>query len=175
MLPAIMGSKARIWVKTVTVLLIVAVLLVSTLLIFAPHREVETVIEIAAPPTRVWAVLTDKKAYPDWNPEIAALNGRLVPGAVLENRQGHGDEQMVFWPTVLVVKPDGELRWAGHIWFPGLFYAEHYFLLQPVDGGTAFTQGEKFRGVALWFYDVNQALPGFNANLALKARVEGKK
>jgi hypothetical protein len=40
---------------------------------------------------------------------------------------------------------------------------------------TGITPIRKFRGVALWFYDVNQALPGFNANLALKARVEGKK
>ena len=62
------------------------------------------------------------------------------------------------------------------MWVPRLFDVEHYFLLSSVgERGTRFTQGEKFCGVALWFFDVNQLGPGFNAmNAALKTRVENE-
>jgi hypothetical protein len=140
---------------------------------FAPRRHIEATTLIAAPPARVWAVLTDTKAYPTWNPEIAALNGELRPGAILENKLGYGKDQLVFRPTVLVVKPNQELRWLGHFGVPRLFDAEHYFLLQPEGNGTRFTQGEQFRGILLWVFDVKTLLPDFDAmNSALKKRVE---
>jgi uncharacterized protein YndB with AHSA1/START domain len=31
-------------------------------------RELGTEVEIAAPPERIWEILTDFAAYPDWNP-----------------------------------------------------------------------------------------------------------
>jgi hypothetical protein len=140
---------------------------------FPPHRHIETTIRIAASPGRVWAVLTDTPAYPTWNPEIAALNGELKPGSVLENKEGYGKDQIVFWPSVLVAKPPQELRWLGHLGVPRLFDAEHYFLLQPDANGTRFIQGELFRGVLLWIFDVKLLLPTFDAmNAALKIRAE---
>lgn len=139
---------------------------------FAPQRDIATEIAIAAPPARVWAILTDTDAYPEWNPQ-SALTGDLVPGSVIENRVGHGREQQVFRPTVLVARAGQELRWRGRILVPRLFDAEHYFLLRPEGAATIFTQGERFRGVALWFFDVAELVPGFQAmNAALKARAE---
>jgi len=169
-----MRNKGAAGLRVVGIILALAVVLVGIAIVLAPHREIVTSIEISAPPDRVWAILTDTKRYAEWNPEIAALNGQLVPGAVLENRQGYGEDQQVFWPTVRVVDPNRELRWAGHMWVPRLFDVEHYFLLSSGgEGGTRFTQGENFCGVALWFLDVNEVAPGFNAmNAALKKRVE---
>jgi len=125
---------------------------------FAPRRDIRTEIAISAPPARVWAVLTDTGAYPEWNPETV-LTGDLMPGSVIENRVGHGQEQRVFRPTVLVARTGRELRWRGHILVPRLFDAEHYFLLRPEGTATIFTQGERFRGVALWFFDVAERYP----------------
>ena len=138
----------------------------------APGRNLSTSVEIAAPPSRVWAVLLDTGNYAKWNPNMR-LVGRLVTGATIKNIEGQGDDQMIFWPTVLVVRPEQELRWLGHYKVPGLFDAEHYFLLRPDAGGTEFTQGERFWGLALWFYDVQQLLPSFAAlNAGLKSRAE---
>ena len=141
---------------------------------FPPDRELSTSIEIAAPPSRVWAVLLDTGSYARWNPDMR-LVGSLVVGATIENIEGQGDDRMIFWPTVLVVRPERELRWLGHYKVPGVLDAEHYFLLRPSAGGTEFIQGERFRGPVLWFYDVRQLLPSFAAlNAGLKARAERK-
>ena len=154
--------------------IIAALLLFAISLAFgvAPRRILSASIEIAAPPSRVWAVLMNVQDYAEWNPDMR-LTGNLVPGATIENVQGHGDEQMTFRPTVLAVHPEQELRWLGHYGMAGIFDAEHYFLLRPHGAGTLFTQGEAFHGLALWFYDVRQLLPRFIAlNEALKSRAE---
>ena len=114
----------------------------------------------------------DTGHYSQWNPNMR-LTGSLVPGATIKNVEGRNDDQMTFWPTVLVVRPNQELRWLGHYKMPGIFDAEHFFLLQPKGAGTVLTQGESFHGVALWLYDVQPLLPNFvELNRALKARAE---
>jgi hypothetical protein len=156
--------------------LALAVIALAGLILLAvalsPHRQIVTTIRIAAPPPLVWAVLTDIAAYPAWNPHMR-LHGTLSPGAVIEHVEGDGKDAMTFWPTVLAVRPDQELRWRGQLQLPGLFDAEHYFLLRPDDGGTLFTQGETFHGVVLWLYDVEKLRPTFtDLNDALKKRAE---
>ena len=49
-------------------------------------RAVETGIDIAAPPWRVWRVLTDFDAYPAWNPFLTRVQGRPEQGARLRVR-----------------------------------------------------------------------------------------
>jgi hypothetical protein len=140
---------------------------------FPPHQDIRADIVIAASSDKVWSVLADTAAYPKWNPEISALIGPLTPGAVLENHEGYGDDQMVFHPVVLAAVPGQELRWFGTLGFARAFRAEHYFLLRPSAGGTAFTQGEHLSGALLWLWDARQLEPGFAAmNEALKRRAE---
>jgi uncharacterized protein YndB with AHSA1/START domain len=45
----------------------------------APQRDIATSIRIAAPPERVWSILTDTAAFPAWNPEMT-LKGALIQG-----------------------------------------------------------------------------------------------
>ena len=101
------------------------------------------------------------------------LTGNPVPGSTIKNVEGHEDDQMIFWPTVLTVHPEQELRWLGRYEIPGTFDAEHYFLLRPSGAGTTFIQGEKVSGLALWLYDVQRLKPNLvSMNNALKARSE---
>jgi uncharacterized membrane protein len=46
-------------------------------------KIVETVVEITAPSSRVWGVLTDFSAYPEWNPFIRSVEGPLEAGRSL--------------------------------------------------------------------------------------------
>ena len=113
----------------------------------APKRTIVTHAQIAAPPDRVGAALTDASRYDAWTPDIRLL-GRLSPGQVIEVQEGQGPDMMVFHPVVLVARPGEEVRWAGRIWLPRVFDAVHYFRLEADGVGTRLTQGEEVRGVA---------------------------
>ena len=43
-------------------------------------------LRIEAPVARVWDVICDLDAYPDWNPFVVAASSSLVPGAAIEMR-----------------------------------------------------------------------------------------
>ena len=77
----------------------------------APRDGFETGIFIAAPPERVWALLTDPEAHTAWNPMIAAVEGSFTPGrrVRLTMRTPSGGT-MRFRPRVLVADPGRELR-----------------------------------------------------------------
>jgi len=59
---------------------------------------------------------------------------------------------------------------------PGLFDGEHRFVLEPHEGGTKFTQAEKFRGLLvplMWKSMLPKTKRGFEMmNQALKQRCE---
>ena len=142
-------------------------------------KRIETQIAIAAPPERVWAILTDFPAHASWNPFITAISGEPRQGGRLAIRvEPPGGRGMNFRPRLLAVQPGRELRWLGRLFVPGLFDGEHYFLLEPAAGGTRLTHGEKFSGLLVAMMGRSGFDPierGFEAmNQALKARAEGK-
>lgn len=149
-------------------------LLIAGAMAFAPDEELVTEIHIAAQPSTVWSVLTDGEQYADWNPFIVSMRGQVVEGATIENTMRPRDGgQMIFQPTVLRAEAERELRWLGRLYLPRVMDGEHYFLLTPSEQGTHLVHGEIFRGVALWFIDVEQFRLDFEAmNEALKNRVE---
>lgn len=77
-------------------------------------HQLHTEIEIDAAPERVWSVLTDFKAYPEWNPFIRFIHGDLARGARLEVQiQPSGAKGMIFRPSILVADHGRELEWLG--------------------------------------------------------------
>ena len=140
-------------------------------------QRIATAIDIAAPPERVWSILTGFPAYPEWNPFIRSISGDLKTGGRLSIQIcPPGGNGMTFKPKLLAVEPERELRWLGRFLVPGLFDGEHYFLLAPTPEGTRLTHGENFSGLfvrmmgAKGFANIEQ---GFDAmNQALKARAE---
>jgi hypothetical protein len=138
-----------------------------------------TEIEVNATPDVVWKVLTDREAYPSWNPFIVSSTGELKVGSTISNvlRDTTGKET-TFTPELLAVEPGRELRWIGKVGFGGIFDGEHAFRIEPLDGGRArLIQEEKFRGVAVpfmtgWLRDKIE--PQFTAmNQALATRAAG--
>ena len=101
-------------------------------------RELRRELEIDAPPERIWAVVTDFGAYPDWNPFIRRISGELREGARLEVRiEPPGARAMTFKPTVRSVEANRELRWLGRLLLPGVFDGEHSLRIEPLDGGRS--------------------------------------
>jgi hypothetical protein len=141
-------------------------------------HQLQTEIEIEAAPDRVWKILTDFGAYPEWNPFIRFVHGVPQQGSCLEVRiQPSGTKGMTFRPSILTVDVGRELRWLGRFLFPGIFDGEHRFLIEPITiGKVRFHQSEQFSGILVPIFRSSldrDTKRGFeDMNLALKARAE---
>lgn len=140
--------------------------------------QLRTEIEIDAPAQKVWAVLTDFGRYPEWNPFITSVQGKLEVGARLDIRVCPPESsEMRLAPTLLVHDAPHELRWRGHLFVKGLLDGEHFFQVRDTEPGhSKFVHGEDFNGLLLRFLGrkLTQVARGFvYMNQALKRRVEG--
>lgn len=111
--------------------------------------EISTSIEIHAPAERVWSILLDFAAYPDWNPFVREICGGAQVGERLRVRLARTPTASVtFHPRVTRLEPLRELSWRGRLGLPRLFDGDHSFTLAPrPDGSVRFTQAERFRGL----------------------------
>lgn len=142
-------------------------------------KELLSPIQIDASPSRVWQVLTDFAAYPEWNPFVVEADGEAALGARLHIRvKPFGLRAAVpLFCRISVLRPERELRWVGSMLIPGLFSAEHYFKIEPIDERRIrFINGERFNGILVG------AMSGVlddrigplyrEMNMALKSRAE---
>lgn len=113
------------------------------------HHAITTEIEIDAPPTDVWATLTDLDRYAEWNPFIIEAAGEVKVGERLDNRmQPPGERAMTFRPEVTVVEPNETFEWLGRLGVSGVFDGRHRFALTELpDGRTRLVQSEQFSGL----------------------------
>jgi hypothetical protein len=140
-------------------------------------KTLRTQIEIAAPKDKVWRILTDFPAYPQWNPFIKSISGELKTGAKLDVRMHPpGGRSITFHPQVLSAVPGRELKWLGHVLIPHIFDGEHHFLIQERNAdAVTFVQEEVFKGVLVPFTGkmLEGTREGFETmNQALKRRAE---
>lgn len=141
-------------------------------------HSLHTEIEIDASAERVWEVLSDFNAYPEWNPFIKSAIGQPVQGARLQIViQSGGAKPMRFSPKVLVAEPGRELRWLGRLVVPGVFDGEHCFIIETLsDNKVRFEQSERFNGLLVGPMRATlnrDTKRGFEEmNQALKARAE---
>ncbi len=93
-------------------------------------KEIKTSIGIQASPQKVWAILTNTQAYPNWNPFIKSIEGNLAVGAKIKARieppQAKG---MTFTPTILKFETKSE-NWISWLMIVGtvFFSFSIYFL-----------------------------------------------
>jgi hypothetical protein len=138
---------------------------------------ISTAVEVDAPASRVWDVLVDLPAYPQWNPFIVKAEGKVAVGETLSLRMAlPGWEPITIQPRLLVVEPERELRWKGRLLVPGLFDGEHAFVLTPLENGrTRLDHSERFAGLLLpiargMVYDATvQSFHALDAALAKRA------
>lgn len=143
-------------------------------------KEIKTEIVINTAPEKVWNILTDFDKYPTWNHFIKSVTGKVAVGNKIAVRIEPPEAAgMTIKPKNLAFETNKELRWIGHLLFPGLFDGEHKFeLIDNKNGTTTFIQSEKFGGILVPLFkkmlDVNTT-NGFNLmNSKLKELAEQK-
>ena len=130
---------------------------------------------IAAPPDEIWRILTDGAAYPEFDPSVERVEGRIAPGETLRvyTKLNPG---RTFPVKVTEFAPGSRMAWTGGMPL-GLFKGIRTFTLKPgPNGTTGFTLEETFTGPLLPLIgcsipDMPDAFQGFVKGL--KARAEG--
>ena len=141
--------------------------------------EIITSIEIDAPPERVWQVLSDTRAYDEWNPFVTRVSTRLESGEPIRFMAPLGTRDIRIDARLLRVDPPREIRWRGprSTVLAKLFAAEHYLKVEPIGTDrTRFVHGETFSGIVVsmfWSKLEPKLRPLYVAmNEALKRRAE---
>jgi hypothetical protein len=139
--------------------------------------ELRTEVEIVAPLSHVYRVLTDFGSYQAWNPFLTSVSGELSVGQKLSVEMSLPEgKTYLLAPLVTQVTENSELRWRGPFLFPALLEAEHFFLLS--ERGQRLTrvvQGHDFSGFMLRFAGNSLTLAARGSvymNTALKKRAE---
>jgi hypothetical protein len=129
---------------------------------------------IEAAPDEIWAILTDARAYPDWDNAVVKIEGTIAPGerikvySELDPGRGHPVKVVGF-------EPGRSMTWKGGMPL-GLFKGLRTFDLAPESNGTTrFTMVERFSGPLVPL--IGRTLPDFGPSFekfatGLKRRAE---
>ncbi|WP_280399596.1 SRPBCC domain-containing protein [Nocardia carnea] len=137
-----------------------------------PVVEIDTWIDIAAPPEKVWHILSDFSSYSEWNPFFVDALGQARPGRelILYTRFSARFDPRPF--TVIVREADAphRLHWGGRLGIAHLADGRHGFDLTPLPDGTRMRHHSRHHGLAIplvrplmlrlkpRYHDLNEAL-----------------
>ena len=140
-------------------------------------KEIRTEIIINTSSDKVWNVLTNFSAYPDWNPFIRSLEGKAIKDTRLVATLHLKDRKpMVFKPVVTVSDDKKKFEWLGTTPL-NVVNGRHYFILEEIsEKQVKFVHGEQFTGILARPFHKKLAEPtekGFvEMNKALRDRAE---
>jgi len=128
---------------------------------------------IDADPETIWNILADASGYPDWDPAMDHIEGKLALGETVKFFTKLSDQ--AFPVKVAAFEPGVKMVLTGGMPF-GLFKSERTHTLSPGnDGQTTFHTQEVFSGLLLPVFgknlpDLTENFRGFAA--ALKKQAE---
>jgi hypothetical protein len=102
---------------------------------------------IAAPPERVWEILTDAPAYAQWDSGVQQVEGTIAPGEKIKV-VSEANPGRAFPVQVTGFESGRSMVWSGGMPL-GLFKGVRTFTLTPEGGGTRFTMREEYTGPLL--------------------------
>jgi len=141
-------------------------------------RKVHTQIDIDAPVSKVWKLITDLERYAEWNPFVVMGKGPIRLGEKITVRaQPSSTTGKTFHPVITSFVPEKELRWLGYFLVPGLVNGEHIHILEPLgENRTRYIHDDEFFGFLIpvvWARLEAFTRQGFEKmNMALKKQAE---
>ncbi len=137
-------------------------------------KECSVTTTVAAAPDAIWAILTKAEAYPEWDPSVDRIEGRIAAGEKITafTKLSPG---RAFPVKVTEFVPGNKMTWTGGLPL-GLFTGVRTFTLAPQSNGTTkFTVHEVFSGPLLPLF--SRSLPDMTGPFeqfaaGLKSRAE---
>jgi len=105
-------------------------------------------IAIHAEPDRVWQVLTEFSAYPDWNPYLKRVTGELgIKRKLKIEMQLQTGHPYLAKPRVLEIENESKLTFRSRLYFPGFYDVTHFFVVLPTTKHrTELTYTQEWKG-----------------------------
>ncbi len=163
------------------VLIIIILFLVACLILWMKGnvmREINTKIEIEAPPEMVWNTLINIDDWHEWNPIIVQASGVASIGSELTitMRGEDGKDGPKYMPIVTDFQEAKSFEWRAKMMSEFMFSNGRIFKLEKTDSGTRLTNTETFKGmlVPLFWSKLSSHVPLMlnEMNDALKNIVE---
>lgn len=131
---------------------------------------------ISANPQAVWNLLTDADAYPEWNPAVLDIKGRIAEGERIR-LTSIVNPKREFKLNVSDMRPPKSMVWSDGMPL-GLFKGVRTFVISPTeDGGSDFRMEEVYSGLLAPL--ITKSIPDMTNSFeqfadGLKAAAEGK-
>lgn len=144
-------------------------------------QEIRTEIEISAPPSKVWSIITDIDKWQEWSPIINASQGQAVLGEELSITmvsEQVGENGPKYSPVIIDLKEHEYFHWRAHMLAGFVFTNDKIFKLEETGAGTHLVHIETFRGLIapLMAGSVEENVPAMldSMNAAMKALAENQ-
>ncbi len=113
-------------------------------------QEIRTEIDISAPPSKVWSVITNINKWKSWSPIINDSQGTVSVGSKLSitmTGKEKGKDGPKYNPTITDLDEPYYFRWRAHILTGFIFTNDKIFELEETNSGTRLTHKELFSGL----------------------------
>jgi len=113
-------------------------------------QEIKTEIDISAPPSKVWSIITDINNWQEWSPIINSSNGEALPGSKLSiTMMGKeaGKDGPSYNPVITELNEPDYFHWRAHMLAGFIFTNDKIFELKETETGTHLTHTETFKGL----------------------------
>lgn len=164
--------------KALTLIVLILVYVIATKSL-NPKLEIEESIEINASDEKIWDIISNFSAYPDWNTYIKYIEGNLRPGRSLYiETKNVNDNHATYRAIVTKVVENRELSWKGKLLMSGIYDSERFFVITSISKNRSlFTFRGNYTGLLVPMFWVlvkkNEAYDYEQMNKALKIRAEG--
>jgi len=137
--------------KILIIFIVLTVIGVTYLTIEGNKMQViKTEIEISAPPSKVWSIITDINNWQEWSPIINASNGEVSVGSELSITmmgKEEGKNGPKYNPVIKELNEPMYFRWRAHMLAGFIFTNDKIFELEETQSGTRVTHTETFKGL----------------------------
>lgn len=111
---------------------------------------IKTEIEISAPPSKVWSIITDINKWQEWSPTINASQGDASIGSTLSitmMSEEKGKDGPKYNPKIIKLDEPNYFHWRAHMVASFIFTNDKIFELKETSSGTKVIHTETFKGI----------------------------